>query len=209
VSSQLFTRLPFASINWAGHHYLKIQRHLDRPHGDLGSPEDSGSRFQHNEKRPRQTVCPNRNMIRPNSYIIYLTIETCSWSLSFFLVLMRSATHLSLSICGDSRLPSFGFPPSRWVENDSASSSRGSSGGDANKDIIIFYSTISNSKSLPYHHHEALHLHRYGMPLDACICSDDSGCQWWEKIIVNSWVIIHPCLIMYLSPHFCMMRASS
>ena len=79
---------------------------------------DTGSRFQHNEKRPRQTGCPNSNTIRPNSGMIYLTIETCSWSLSFFLILMRSATHLSLPICGDSRLPSFGFPPSRWVEND-------------------------------------------------------------------------------------------
>jgi hypothetical protein len=36
------------------------------------------SRFQHNEKRPRQTGCPNSNTIRPNSYMIYLTIETCS-----------------------------------------------------------------------------------------------------------------------------------
>jgi hypothetical protein len=56
------------------------------------------SRFQHNEKRPRQSGCPNSDTICPNSDKIYITIVTCSSSLSFFLVLMRSTTHLSLPV---------------------------------------------------------------------------------------------------------------
>jgi hypothetical protein len=79
-------------------------------------PNRPRRRFQHNEKRPRQSGCPNSDTICPNSDKIYLTIVTCSSSLSFFLVFMRSATHLSLPVRWLPWLPCFGFPPSRWVK---------------------------------------------------------------------------------------------
>ena len=80
----------------------------------------SRSRFQHNEKRPRHFGCPNSDSVCPNSDKIYLTILTCSSSLGFFSFLIRIATHLSLPILCIRGLPSFGFPPWRWVENDSS-----------------------------------------------------------------------------------------
>jgi hypothetical protein len=62
------------------------------------------SRFQHNEKRPRHFGCPNSDSVCPNSDKTYLTFVTCSWSLRFFIVLMRSATHLSLRVRGGSTI---------------------------------------------------------------------------------------------------------
>jgi hypothetical protein len=72
-----------------------------------------------NEKRPRHFGCPNSDSVCHSSDKIYLTILTCSSSLGFLLISMRSATHLSFPILCIRGLPSFGFPPWRWVENDS------------------------------------------------------------------------------------------